>query len=797
MKNILQSAFLLLIFQLMGSIGAQAQLINFEETWQAFLKDPLTASVSELPKPPKSSVGDYAKYHLMYANSSFCADELIDAESYLKELKSMDKSQYDKYPGFSQRLADLEEKMKAYYKVDVLWKRHLQKFNVSRGELEAAEEGRKVCEKGTLAKYYQMMSMAYYCEGNEVEALNQFENKAMRIVDKTSLQAADVEGLPGEIKRSKAHFKVLGQLNKAWKTYMDSDVSPGFEPEVPLYTCYTIPNMKAYMLRAMVDVCKNGSEMLAKIKALEAENTHDIPADLAEKIGWLEAEVKKYNGNLAVLNKAWGQFTSSGKVDPSLKYMGEYCEKDAQIKAYTMAGTLDYCNIGEEMLGKIAAVQKEYNPTLDATTKAKIKALEKLVTEDAARQAKLEEAWAEFVPQDTLNSIDFAFEYCDKEAQIRAYIMDGRVNACYKGEQRLADIDKLMASAKPSLQADTKAKWDDLKVVVAKYRGDIAALDKLWASFIQNNDTIYEEFTVEPYYCDKITQVKSWCLVGNVNTCEQGQEYMDKIDSYTKTYKLKYDRELSCRITRLRQQIWDCRYWELVRQAQRETHEERERFGPESAEMMRLDLNNDKLPCNTEVLYEPLGKIGVRYVIQTFLCQGTDLAKMGDPEYYKKIATWVDTEVLSKYCEANMRCKKDFYIYLEGHTDGHPFSFHRYKKSLGVPKGTEFTHFVGKGEKEAADTIVKKTERELSFDLKSNMELGIARAWTVREQLQFMKVPITIGAYEHPSKERGAEYRRVDVELNITNLLLDFYEKRLAELIEESGIGEKPKDCKG
>lgn len=357
MKNILQSAFLLLIFQLMGT-GVQAQLINFEETWQAFLKDPLTASVSELPKPPKSSVGDYAKYHLMYANSSFCADELIDAESYLKELKSMDQSQYDKYPGFTQRLADLEEKMKAYYKVDVLWKRHLQKFNVSRGELEAAEEGRKVCEKGTLAKYYQMMSMAYYCEGNEAEALNQFENKAMRIVDKTSLEAADVEGLPGEIKRSRNHFKVLGQLNKAWKTYMDSDVSPGFEPEVPLYKCYTIPNMKAYMLRAMVDVCKNGSEMLEKIKELEADNTHDIPADLAEKIGWLEAEVKKYNGNLAVLNKAWGQFTSSGKVDPSLKYMGEYCEKDAQIKAYTMAEPWTTVTLEKKCLAKLLKYKK-------------------------------------------------------------------------------------------------------------------------------------------------------------------------------------------------------------------------------------------------------------------------------------------------------------------------------------------------------------------------------------------------------------------------------------------------------
>ena len=29
--------------------------------------------------------------------------------------------------------------------------------------------------------------------------------------------------------------------------------------------------------------------------------------------------------------------------------------------------------------------------------------------------------------------------------------------------------------------------------------------------------------------------------------------------------------------------------------------------------------------------------------------QNIDLAKMGDPEYYQKIATWVDTEVLQHY----------------------------------------------------------------------------------------------------------------------------------------------------
>ena len=204
---------------------------------------------------------------------------------------------------------------------------------------------------------------------------------------------------------------------------------------------------------------------------------------------------------------------------------------------------------------------------------------------------------------------------------------------------------------------------------------------------------------------------------------------------------------------------------------------------------MQGALNSDKLPCNTTVQYIPLGNLGIKYTISTFLCQNIDLAKMGDPEYYRKIATWVNTEVLTKYCEANMRCKKDFFIYLEGHTDGHPFRGATYKNSLNIPQGTSYTHFLN------GQAMDKTTTRTITTSLKNNMELGIARAWTVKQQLDFMGVPISIGAWEHPESEKGGQFRKVEIQLNITNLLLDFYEKRLKELVQKSGIGPRPGDC--
>ncbi|MFT7451914.1 MAG: hypothetical protein ACI9VN_002642, partial [Patescibacteria group bacterium] len=78
---------------------------------------------------------------------------------------------------------------------------------------------------------------------------------------------------------------------------------------------------------------------------------------------------------------------------------------------------------------------------------------------------------------------------------------------------------------------------------------------------------------------------------------------------------------------------------------------------------------------------------------------------------------------------------------------------------------------------------------------KSNMELGIARAWTVKNQLDFIGVPIHIGAYEHPKTEKGGKYRKIDIELNITKLMLDFYEKRLAQLVAAADLGERPGIC--
>ncbi len=681
--------------------NAEAQFVNFEETWKEFLADNKTIDFSELKKPSKDLQIDYLKYTLMYATKHFCAGEIRDAEKLIREIESFTERLYSIIPGYKDKFDDLAGKVKAYHEVDNLWRKFLKTGSVSLAELEI-ENAAMVCDKGTLAKYFFMTSSAHYCDANIAEAKNDFENRVIKLVDFTSLKVEDVPGLEANVNIKRQLFTNLPKLGRAWKQYLDTGISNGLDFELPVVECYSIPSMKEYVLRAAADVCGQGGMMLDKINKLKASNSHPIETGLAEKIEWLEGEVGQQKADEALLN----------------------------------------------------------------------------------------EAWRDFMPDNELSrDINFPFEYCNKAAQVKAYVIDGTVNFCEKGQQRLDDIDALRKAANPTLDNATIGKINDLSNRLKNGEKDLSKLNFLWQDFVQNQDTIYGSFELADFYCDKIAQVKSWTIKGHFDPCDQGQDYLDKIEDLKRTHSLAFDEELSCRVQRLSRKVWWCRYIELVLQARRETHEERERFGPKSALIMKDDLNNDKLPCETSVEYEPLGNIGIRYVITTYLCQDIDLAKMGDPEYYKKIATWVDTEVLQKYCEESMRCKEDFFIYLEGHTDGHAFRGARYKESLGIPEGTPYTHFF------EGEPLEKTTEREITNSLKNNMELGIARAWSVKKQLDFMEVPITIGAYEHPKEEKGGEFRSVQIELNITNLLLDFYEKRLKQLVKESGIGEQPDDC--
>lgn len=972
-----------ILFALILTLGcylptAQAQLVNMEETWKGFLTETKTSNISKLVKPEKSQPANYIKYSLMYANSFFCADNLVAAGRNMREVESVGSAVQDKVPGFKERYEGLKIKIKAYHKLVPVWDRFLQdKSSISHEELEQNLDAKTVCEKGTLCKYFYLKSYAYYCEGDLEKARYHFQNRVLKLAA-TTFDPKSVVGLNEEIESNKKLWAGIDELNLSWDAFINTSISPGFDPDLlPLVACYPIPTMKDYMLRAAADMCNTGAEMLNKIKALEESTSHEVPADLKDKIEWLEGEVGKINNdlaelknawesfipndeldgsvpyghvfpcnreaevqayiidgllapckdglrtldsitrirkdhnpslqnttktkldklkalveeeenNVATLNKAWEDFMPDDELSGGINFVFEYCDKIAQTKAFTIDGMLDVCNKGQQRLDdieklkaaysrdldattiekidklqawvdklkkelndlttawtaflpndelesgmeyehvficnreaevqayvidgllnpckdgpaaleNIARIQDAYHPELDNATDTKLKKLQGIVKNENDNIATLNKAWKDFVPDDKLSGgINFVFEYCDKVAQVKAYTIDGTINFCEKSRDRLVDIFKVREAFDPKLDRETIGKIDKLQAAVNKADQEYEQLNEAWtlyiaadvttsweAQFPPKDETVRTQISLVNFYCDKIAQTKSWVIKGQLDPCKKGDAYLTKIDALKETNNLSYDEELICQVHRLRSKVYQCKYWALVLEARRITHQERETFGPKSAQIMYKDLNPSNAPCETTVEYEPLGNIGIKYIIAPHLCQKKMMAKMGDPVYYKKIASWVDTEVLSKYCEVSMRCKEDFFIYLEGHTDGYRFNGRSYSESIDIPEGTPYTHFLGQ------DTL-QKTTRNITSSLENNMELGIARAWTVNSQLKFMDVPISIGAYEHPEHEKGGEYRRIDIELNITNLLLDFYEKTLERLFNQSGIGERP-----
>ena len=282
------------------------QLVIMEETWKHILEEEKASGVSELVKPDKSQPANYIKYSLMYANTYFCGDNIDGADEMMKEIESMGTEVQDKVPGFKERYEKLKVKIKAYHQFAPLWKKFVEdKTSVSREEVEAFPDAKSVCEKGTLAKYFYIISHDYYCEGDLENAREQFDTRVRRLM-KTTWNHQDVEVLGDELDMMVTLWDGIDELNPAWETYIYTGVSPGLAAELPVIDCYVIPNLKACLLKASYELCETGEEQLEKIKKLQKMSTHPIPSDIIDKIEWLEEEVGKNKKDLAIIRLVGG-----------------------------------------------------------------------------------------------------------------------------------------------------------------------------------------------------------------------------------------------------------------------------------------------------------------------------------------------------------------------------------------------------------------------------------------------------------------------------------------------------------
>lgn len=463
------------------STTAYGQATNFDETWKEFLENKKISDMSELVKPDKVyEKPEYAKYLLMNANNSFCQSMVDEAEMLMAEIQEMDDEVHESIPGFVGRMEEIETKIKAYYSIDEIWKRFLQTNAVSQEELDAVAGAKTNCEKSTLAKYSYMTAFYHFCRGEVSTAKNIFENRTLRLTEKTSLRVEDVEGLAPQVAKMKSLFQDMTKLESAWKIYMETGVSPGFDIELPLFPCYPIPNIKALVLRGATDVCNSAPAMLQKIKQLQAESGVVPDGELAEKVKELEAAIQQDEANLAALNEAWEAFIPDNKVKHIGKYGYEYCSKEPLIRAYIMDGFASVCGRAEAMLQKIDSLQRVELTQLEQITMIKINELAALNERYLSNGMKIEQLWNKFVAQGDKLYEDYqsADLYCDYIHEVKDWTMKGLTSStCEEATRYLEEIETFQRNFEFHFARDLECRVRKLKIRVWDCR--YQALEKL------------------------------------------------------------------------------------------------------------------------------------------------------------------------------------------------------------------------------------------------------------------------------------------------------------------------------
>lgn len=454
---------------------AFAQTGNFDETWNEFLENDKISNMSTLIRPDKRyKLPEYAKYLLMNTNSDFCQSEMEEAEALMAEVQEIDGNVLKSIPGFMEKMDELESKMKAYHSMDAIWQQFLATKAVSLEELDAVTAAKTSCEKRTLAKYSYMTAYYHFCEGNVTRSRDIFENRTLRLTEKTSLRVNDVEGLAQEVARMKSMYQDMTELDAAWRTYVETGVSPGFAIELPLFPCNPVPKMKELVLKGVLDLCNTGPETLARIKELQATSGVTLPRDLDQKIKDLEAAVAQNDSDLAVLNEAWAAFIPDNKVKHMGRYGYEYCTKEPLIKAYIMDGFAYPCEMAEYMLERIDSLQRADMTPLEQVTMIKINELAEMSEEYQANGVEIEGIWTKFVAQGDVLTEDYrsADFYCDNIHQVKDWTIRGLTSSCEVGIQYLEQIEDFQDTFEFNFTEDVECRVQDLRIKVWECRRD-------------------------------------------------------------------------------------------------------------------------------------------------------------------------------------------------------------------------------------------------------------------------------------------------------------------------------------
>ncbi|MFK8056072.1 MAG: hypothetical protein AB8F78_08140 [Saprospiraceae bacterium] len=486
-------------------VTASSYAQSFEETWKEFLENNKVSNISVLAKPDKVfDKPDYAKYLLMNTNSRFCQSRVSNAEELLEELQAMDPAVHEEIPGFKPKYTGLVSSMKAYYSIDDLWVRFLKSKDVTLEQLEAVEGTRRLCEKGTAAKFYHMLAYHHLCQDEMAEAEEYFVNRTLKLAEKTSLKVEDIKGLAPEVKKMKALFEALPKLDKAWDTYIGTGESPGWDIELPVFGCNPTPNMKALVLQGAADLCSSGSSALKQIEKLQANSAVKADNAVLIRLQELEELVAEKDENIDALNTAWEDFLPDNKVEGLITYSYDFCEKEPLIRAHIMDGYAYVCELAESTIKTIDSLQRRNPALLDKVTRTKIKELGALAAKYRTNGEEIEDLWDAFVANGDTMTIEYftTDQYCDHIQEVKDWTMQGLSGDCEEGIFYLGMIEKFNETFEFNFYEDLECRVQKLRIKIWDCRAntlkELARLEGDDDTYQARLDGLLEEYGVGP-----------------------------------------------------------------------------------------------------------------------------------------------------------------------------------------------------------------------------------------------------------------------------------------------------------
>ena len=454
---------------------------------------------------------------------------------------------------------------------DETWKEFLENNKISNmSELYRPD---KAADPLNYAKYLLMNTNTDFCQSDVEEA----ENLMAEIKEMDTELHKAIPGFVPKMKDLQTKMKAYYSMDVVWKQFLQTNEAnleaieavKGAKTSCEKQTLAKYSYMMAYYYYCQGEVSK--SRNIFENRTLRLAEQTSLRVEDVEGLASRVAKMKSLFQNLSKLDMAWEAYTETG-VSPGFdaELPVFICQPIPNMKEYILKGAADFCNAGPEMIDKIKKLQTDSGVTPDRLIRKKIKELEAAIEQNETNLSVLNKAWAAFITDNKVKNVDYGYEYCNKEHLIRAYIMDGFGSVCIFAEEMLQKIDSLEKSDRTPLKDITYDKIDELAEFYELHHTNGDKIDRIWNNFIAQGDELYEDYESTDLYCDYVQLVKDYTMKGLSGTCEDGIEYLEKIEEINKTFDWVFYEQLECRVQKLRFRVWDCRYQALQKLARLE-----------------------------------------------------------------------------------------------------------------------------------------------------------------------------------------------------------------------------------